>query len=113
MYRRYAAAFLAECAGTPTPAWSRPHRADDRGVRAGPGKAGFVSRPAAARPRPPVRFFAFLAAHGVVPAGIAGAVPTIREWKHARLAPRPSPPLGLRTQRFKADSSLLAFLASL
>ena len=84
MYRRYAAALLAECAGAPTPDWSR---------LTVPTIAAFVqtraSRLGRSSCRSPVKatraFLRFLAAHGVVPAGIAGAVPTIREWKHARL----------------------------
>ncbi len=84
IYRRYAAALLAECAGTPTPDWFR---------LTVPTIAAFVQtqtsrlRPSACRP--PVTatraFLRFLATRGVVPAGIEGAVPTIREWKHARL----------------------------
>ena len=84
MYRRYAAALLAECAGTPTPDWSR---------LTVPTITAFVQarasqlRPSA--PRSPVTatraFLRFLATRGVVPAGIEGAVPTIREWKHAGL----------------------------
>ena len=84
MYRRYAAAFLAECAGTPTPDWSR--------VTA-PTVAAFVQARASGlcqsscrNPATATRaFLRFLATHGVVPASIKGAVPTIREWKHARL----------------------------
>ena len=61
-----------------------PHRADDRGVRAGPRKRACQS--SCRNPATATRaFLRFLAAHGVVPAGIVGAVPTIREWKHARL----------------------------
>ena len=61
MYRPDAAALLAECAGTPTPGRFRP------------------TAPT---------FLHFLATRDVIPAGIEGAVPTIREWKHAA----PSPP---------------------
>ena len=84
MYRRYAAAFLAECAGTPTPDWSRltvPTIAAFVQVRASGLCQSSCRSPATATRA----FLRFLAAHGVVPAGIAGAVPTIREWKHARL----------------------------
>ena len=83
-YRRYAAAFLAECAGTPTPDWSRltvPTIAAFVQARAS-GLCQSSRRSPATATR---AFLRFLAAHGVVPAGIAGAVPTIREWKHARL----------------------------
>ena len=83
-YRRYAAALLAECAGTPTPDWSR---------LTVPTIAAFVqTRASRLRPsacRTPVTatraFLRFLATSGVVPAGIEGAVPTLREWKHASL----------------------------
>ena len=83
-YRRYAAALLAECAGTPTPDWSR---------LTVPTTAAFVqTRASRLRPsacRAPVTatraFLRFLATSGVVPAGIEGAVPTLREWKHASL----------------------------
>ena len=83
-YRRYAAAFLAECAGTPTPDWSRltvPTIAAFVQARSS-GLCQSSRRSPATATR---AFLRFLAAHGVVPAGIAGAVPTIREWKHARL----------------------------
>ena len=86
MYRRYAAALLAECAGMPTPDWSR---------LTVPTIAAFVQARASGLCQSSCRSPAtatgaflrlrFLAAHGVVPAGIAGVVPTIREWKHARL----------------------------
>ncbi len=84
IYRRYAAALLAECAGTPTPDWSR---------LTVPTIATFVqTRASQLRPsacRAPVTatraFLRFLATSGVVPAGIEGAVPTLREWKHASL----------------------------
>ena len=84
MYRRYAAALLAECAGTPTPDWSR---------LTVPTIAAFVqTRASRLRPsacRAPVTatraFLRFLATSGVVPARIEGAVPTIRAWKHASL----------------------------
>ena len=84
IYRRYAAALLAECAGTPTPDWSR---------LTVPTIAAFVqTRASRLRPsacRAPVTatraFLRFLATSGVVPARIEGAVPTIREWKHASL----------------------------
>ena len=84
IYRRYAAAFLAECAGTPTPDWSR---------LTVPTVAAFVQAQASGlcqsscrNPATATRaFLRFLATHGVVPASIEGAVPTIREWKHARL----------------------------
>ena len=83
MYRRDAAAFLAECAGTPPPDWSRltvPTIAAFVQVRASGLCQSSCRSPATATRA----FLRFLAAHGVVPAGIAGAVPTIREWKHAR-----------------------------
>ncbi len=84
IYRRYAAALLAECAGTPTPDWSR---------LTVPTIAAFVqTRASRLRPsacRAPVTatraFLRFLATSGVVPARIEGAVPTIRAWKHASL----------------------------
>ena len=84
IYRRYAAALLAECAGTPTPDWSR---------LTVPTIAAFVqTRASRLRPsacRAPVTatraFLRFLATRGVVPAGIEGAVPTLREWKYASL----------------------------
>ena len=84
IYRRYAAALLAECAGTRTPDWSR---------LTVPTIAAFVqTRASRLRPsacRAPVTatraFLRFLATSGVVPAGIEGAVPTLREWKHASL----------------------------
>ena len=84
IYRRYAAALLAECAGTPTPDWFR---------LTVPTIAAFVQTQASrlhpSACRPPITatraFLRFLATCGVVPAGIEGAVPTIREWKHARL----------------------------
>ncbi len=84
IYRRYAAALLAECAGTPTPDWSR---------LTVPTIAAFVQTQAnrlgpSAR-RSPVTatraFLRFLATRGVVRAGMEGGVPTIREWKHAAL----------------------------
>ena len=84
MYGRYAAALLAECAGTPTPDWS--------GLTV-PAVAAFVQTRASqlcpSARRSPVTatraFLRFLAMRGVVPAGIEGAVPTIREWRHASL----------------------------
>ena len=84
MYRRYAAAFLAECAGTPTPDWSRltvPTVAAFVQARASGLCQSSCRNPATATRA----FLRFLATHGVVPASIEGAVPTIREWKHARL----------------------------
>ena len=84
MYRRYAAAFLTDCAGTPTPDWSRltvPTIAAFVQARAsGLGQASSRAPATATR-----AFLRFLATRGVVPASIAGAVPTIREWKHATL----------------------------
>ena len=84
MYRRYAAALLAECAGTPTPDWSR---------LTVPTVAAFVqmqaNRLSPSTWRSPVTatraFLRFLATRGVIPAGIDGAVPTIRQWTHATL----------------------------
>ncbi len=84
MYRRYAAALLAECAGTPTPDWSR---------LTVPTIAAFVqtraNRLGPSTRRSPVTatraFLRFLATRGVIRAGIDGAVPTIRQWKHATL----------------------------
>ena len=84
MYRRYAAALLAECAGTPTPDWSRltvPTIAAF--VQARAERLGLSSR---RNPGTATRaFLRFLATRGVISAGIEGAVPTIREWKHAAL----------------------------
>ena len=84
MYRRYAAALLAECAGMPTPDWSRltvPTIAAFVQTRASQLCQSSCRSPASA-----IRaFLRFLATRGVVRAGIEGAVPTIREWKHARL----------------------------
>ena len=84
MYQRYAAALLAECAGTPTPDWSR---------LTVPAIAAFVqtqaNRLSPSTRRSPVTatraFLRFLATRGVIPAGIDGAVPTIRQWTHAAL----------------------------
>ena len=84
MYRRYAAALLAECAGTPTPDWSR---------LTVPAIAAFVqtqaNRLGPSTRRSPVTatraFLRFLTTRGVIPAGIDGAVPTIRQWTHAAL----------------------------
>ena len=84
MYRRYAAALLAECAGTPTPDWSQ---------LTVPAIAAFVqtqaNRLGPSTRRSPVTatraFLRFLATRGVIPAGIDGAVPTIRQWTHAAL----------------------------
>ena len=84
IYRRYAAALLAECAGTPTPDWSR---------LTVPTIAAFVqtraNRLGPSTRRSPVTatraFLRFLATRGVIPAGIDGAVPTIRQWTHAAL----------------------------
>ena len=84
MYQRYAAALLAECAGTPTPDWSR---------LTVPAIAAFVqtqaNRLSPSTRRTPVTatraFLRFLATRGVIPAGIDGAVPTIRQWTHAAL----------------------------
>ena len=63
------------------------HRADDYGVR-----DTRVSQLRPSAPRSPVTatraFLRFLATRGVVPAGIKGTVPTIREWKHAGLVQR-------------------------
>ena len=84
IYRRYAAALLAECAGTPTPDWSRltvPTIAAFVQARASGLCQSSCRNPATATRA----FLRFLATRGVVPAGIEGAVPTIREWKHARL----------------------------
>jgi len=83
-YGRYAAALLAECAGTPTPDWFR---------LTVPTIAAFVqtraNRLGPSARRSPVTatraFLRFLATRGVIPAGIEGAVPTVREWKHAAL----------------------------
>ena len=70
MYRRYAAAFLAECGGTPTPDWSRltvPTIAAFVQVRtSGLCQSSSCRSPATAT----LAFLRFLAAHGVVPAGI-------------------------------------------
>ena len=84
MYRRHAAALLAECAGTPTPDWSRlTVPAIAAFVQA---RAGGLSRSSRRGPATATRaFLRFLATRGVVPARIEGAVPTIREWKHASL----------------------------
>ena len=84
MYQRYAAALLAECAGTPTPDWSR---------LTVPAIAAFVqtqaNRLSPSTRRSPVTatraFLRFLVTRGVIPAGIDGAVPTIRQWTHAAL----------------------------
>ena len=84
MYRRYAAALLVECAGTPTPDWSQITV---------PTIAAFVQTrasrlcPSACRsPLTATRaFLRFLATRGVVPSGIEGAVPPVREWRHATL----------------------------
>ena len=84
IYRRYAAALLAECAGTPTPDWFRltvPTIAAFVQARASGLCQSSCRNPATATRA----FLRFLATRGVVPAGIEGAVPTIREWKHARL----------------------------
>ena len=84
MYRRYAAALLAECAGTPTPDWSRitvPTIAAFVQTRASQLCQSSCRSPASATRA----FLRFLATRGVVRAGIEGAVPAIREWKHARL----------------------------
>ena len=84
MYRRYAAALLAECAGMPTPDWSRltvstiSAFVQTRASQLGPS--------ARRHPVTATRaFLRFLATRGVVPARIEGAVPPIREWKHAGL----------------------------
>ena len=84
IYRRYAAAFLAECAGTPTPDWSR---LTVRTVAAFVQTQASQLSPSACRaPVTATRaFLRFLATRGVVPAGIVGAVPPVREWKHATL----------------------------
>ena len=74
----------SECVGTPTPDWFR---------LTVPTAAAFVqtraSRIRQSACRAPVSatraFLRFLATTGVVPAGIEGAVPTLREWKHASL----------------------------
>ena len=84
MYQRYAAALLAECAGTPTPDWSR---------LTVPAIAAFVqtqaNRLSPSTRRSPVTatraFLRFLGTRGVIPAGVDGAVPTIRQWTHAAL----------------------------
>ena len=84
IYRRYAAGLLAECAGTPTPDWSRltvPTIAAFVQTRTG-GLSQSSRRNPATATRACLRF---LVTRGVVPAGIEGAVPTIREWKHAGL----------------------------
>ena len=84
MYRRYAAALLAECAGMPTPDWSRltvPTIAtfvQTRASQLGPSARRSLTTATRA-------FLRFLATRGVVPAGIEGAVPRTREWKHAGL----------------------------
>ena len=84
IYRRHAAAFLAECVGAPTPDWSRvtvPKIAafvQARVSRLGPS----ARRNPATATRALLRF---LVSRGVVPAGIEGAVPAVREWKHAAL----------------------------
>ena len=83
-YRRYAAALLAECAGTPTPDWSR---------LTVPTIAAFVqtraNRLGPSTRRSPVTatraFLRFLTTRGVISAGIEGAVPAVRKWKHAAL----------------------------
>ena len=84
MYRRYAAALLAECAGTPTPDWSRLTVSTIAAfVQTQANRLGPSTR------RSPVTatraFLRFLATRGVIPAGIDGAVPTIRQWTHAAL----------------------------
>ena len=84
IYRRYAAAVLAECAGTPTPDWSR---LTVRTVAAFVQTRASQLSPSACRaPVTATRaLLRFLATRGVVPAGIVGAVPPVREWKHATL----------------------------
>ena len=75
---------LAECAGAPTPDWSRltvPTVAafvQTQANRLGPS----TRRSAVTATR---AFLRFLATRGVIPAGIDGAVPTIRQWTHAAL----------------------------
>ena len=84
IYRRYAAALLAECAGTPTPDWTRltvPAIASFVQNRASQLRTSARRSPATATRA----FLRFLATRGVVPSGIEGAVPTMREWKHANL----------------------------
>ena len=84
IYRRYAAALLAECAGTPTPDWSRltvPAIASFVQTRASQLRASARRSPITATRA----FLRFLALRGVVPAGVEGAVPPVREWKHANL----------------------------
>ncbi len=84
IYRRYAAALLADCAGTPTPDWSRLTVAT---IAAFVQTRASQLRPSACRaPVTATRaFLRFLATRGVVSAGIEGAVPRLREWKHATL----------------------------
>ena len=84
MYRRYAAALLAECAGTPAPDWSQltvPTIAAFVQTRASQLCQSSCRSPASATRA----FLRFLATRGVVRAGIEGAVPATREWKHARV----------------------------
>ena len=84
IYRRYAAALLAESAGTPTLDWSR---LTVLMIAAFVQTRASQLRPSACRaPVTATRaFLRFLTTGGVVPAGIEGAVPTLREWKHASL----------------------------
>jgi integrase/recombinase XerD len=86
IYRRYAQALLTSCFGTGVPNWSA--------VTAG-AVTDFVRTQAArlrsSACRAPVTatraFLRFLVAAGALPSGIDGAVPTVRQWKHASLPP--------------------------
>ena len=83
-YRRYAAALLAECAGTPTADWFRltvPTTAAFVQTRASRLRQSACWAPVSATRA----FLRFLATSGVVPAGMEGAVATLREWKQASL----------------------------
>jgi site-specific recombinase XerC len=86
IYRRYARALLTSCFGTSTPDWSAvTASAVTDFVRK---QTARLSPSACRAPLTATRtFLRFLVTGGVLPPGVDGAVPTVRQWKQAPLPP--------------------------
>ncbi len=86
IYRRYAEMLLTSCVGTGVPDWSAvTASAVTDFVRT---QAARLRSSACRAPVTATRaFLRFLITAGALPSGIDGAVPTVRQWKHASLPP--------------------------
>ena len=86
IYRRYARALLTSCFGTSNPDWSAlTAGAVTDFVRT---QTARLSPSACRAPLTATRtFLRFLITAGVLPSGVDGAVPTVRQWKQAALPP--------------------------